>query len=99
MLTHLVSLEAFLTVLITSDGDMPEHSSISSMLRMLKEKYEVPEPFIEKSRFYNRFMNFCSLEVSKPHEPTDTEIDRMVNFLSQLKCWVEENLGIVNEAC
>ncbi len=94
-----LSLEGLLTALIAKDGNLPEHSSISSMLRMLKAKYDVPETFIEESRFYNKFMNFCSLEVLETLEPTDEEIDRMIGFVSNLKEWVDQNMGIVCETC
>ncbi|MCW0481715.1 hypothetical protein [Gaoshiqia sediminis] len=94
-----LALEGFLTALITKDGDLPEHSSISSMLRMLKKKYEVPELFIEESRFYNKFMNFCSLEVLETLEPTDEEIDRMINFLAEVKEWTGLHLGLACETC
>ena len=88
-----LSLEGFLTAMMTKDGDLPEHSSISSMLRALGKKYELPESFKEESRFYNRFMNFCSLEVLEPLEPSDKEINRMMLFLAELKNWVDRNLN------
>lgn len=94
-----LALEGFLTALISKDGSLPEHSSISSMLRMLKKKYDVPESFTEESRFYNKFMNFCSLEVLETLEPTDEEIDRMINFLTQMKDWVGLHLGLACETC
>ena len=94
-----LSLEGLLTALISNGGNIPEHSSISSMLRLLKAKFEVPEEFIEESRFYNKFMNFCSLEVMEPLEPSDEEIDRMIRFVTNLKEWVDKNLGIECETC
>lgn len=94
-----LALEGFLTALISKDGSLPEHSSISRMLRMLKKKHEVPEAFTEESRFYNKFMNFCSLEVLETLGPTDEEIDRMVCFVANLKDWVDENLNILQESC
>jgi len=94
-----LALEGFLTAMITQNGNLPEHSSISSMLRMLKKNYEVPESFIEESRFYNKFMNFCSLEVLETLEPTDGEIDRMIQFVAQLKTWIDENRGVLEETC
>jgi hypothetical protein len=94
-----LSLEGFLTALISKDGSLPEHSSISSMLRMLKKKHEVPESFTEESRFYNKFMNFCSLEVLETLEPTDEEIDRMIRFVEGLKSWIDNNMGVLEETC
>lgn len=92
-----LSLEGFLTALITKDGNLPEHSSISSMLRELGKKYEMPDSFKNESRYYNHFMNFCSLEVLETLEPTDEEIDRMIQFVDDLKNWVNENLGLLEE--
>ena len=94
-----LALEGFLTSLIRKDGSLPEHSSISSMLRMLKKKHDVPESFTEESRFYNRFMNFCSLEVLETLEPTDEEIDRMIRFVEDLKTWIDKNERVLEEPC
>ncbi|MGQ8337003.1 hypothetical protein ACUNWD_10670 [Sunxiuqinia sp. A32] len=94
-----LALEGFLTAMISKDGDLPEHSSISSMLRMLKKKYEVPESFTEESRFYNKFMNYCSLEILETLEPTDEEIDRMIQFVADLKAWIDKNMGVLKESC
>jgi hypothetical protein len=94
-----LSLEGFLTAVIAKDNDLPEHSSISSMLRMTKRKYDVPEAFTDESRFFNRFMNFCSLEVLEMLEPTDDEIDRMVKFVADLKEWIDKNVLALEESC
>ncbi len=94
-----LALEGFLTALISKDGSLPEHSSISSMLRMLKKKYDVPESFTEESRFYNKFMNFCSLEVLETLEPTDEEIDRMIRFVEDVKNWVDQQKTALIETC
>ncbi|WP_159522631.1 hypothetical protein [Sunxiuqinia indica] len=94
-----LSLEGFLTAVIAKDNDLPEHSSISSMLRMIKKKYEVPEYFTDESRFFNRFMNFCSLEVLEMKEPTDEEIDRMIKFVEDLKNWIDKSIGVLEESC
>lgn len=92
-----LALEGFLTAMMSKDGDLPEHSSISSMLRELGKKHEMPESFKNESRFYNHFMNFCSLEVLETLEPSDEEIDRMIQFVSDLKNWINENMGILEE--
>jgi len=84
-----MALESFLTAAITKDGFLPEHSSVSSMLRELKKKYDVPEEFTTESRFFNRFMNMCSLEVMEMKEPTDEDIQRLVDFTANVKTWTE----------
>ncbi len=93
-----LALESLLTALIMKDGDLPEHSSIGSMMRMLKDKYEMPESFREETRFYNKFMNFCALDVTPQVDPSDEEIERMIAFLVSVKDWVEQNLN-VRESC
>lgn len=94
-----LSLESLLTSLLMKDGDMPDHSSIGSMLRLLQKNYEMPESFKTESRFYNKFMNFCALDVVPQVDPTDEEIERMVTFLKDVRTWVEQNLGISCETC
>ena len=91
-----MALESFLTAAITKDGFLPEHSSVSSMLRELKKKYDVPEEFTTESRFFNRFMNMCSLEVMEMKEPTDEDIQRLVDFTANVKVWTE---AIVHKTC
>jgi hypothetical protein len=84
-----MSVENYMTCLLMKTGFIPEHSSISGMHRELKKLYEVPEVFHAEIRFLNRFMNFCSLEVTPVIVPTDEEVTRMVQFVSSLKDWVE----------
>ncbi len=88
-----LALESFLTAAITKDGFLPEHSSVSSMLRELKKKYEdIPESFTQEARFYNKFMNMCSLEVKDDVIPEDEDIKRMVAFTESVKDWTEKLL-------
>jgi len=89
-----LSLESFLTAALLKDGYLPEHSSISSMIRELKKKYEVPEAFTAEARFFNRFMNMCSLEIMEVKEPNDEELQRLVSFLRDVKDWTDALLGI-----
>ena len=86
------ALEGFLTAVMMHDDKLPEQSSISSMLRELAKTCEVPTYFKEEARFYNRFMNYCSLEVLPQLVPTDDEINRMVVYLHDLRLWVAESL-------
>ena len=69
-------------------------SSISYMIRELKKKYDVPESFTDDSRFFNRFMNMCSLDIVEVKEPNDEELLRLVEFLEQVKVWTENLLEI-----
>ncbi len=90
-----LSLEGMLTGLIMQTGDLPEHSSIGSMFRMLKDQYEVPESFAEESRFLNKFMNyFCSLDIEKQEDPNDKDIERMLNFLTVAKEWIDQQISL-----
>lgn len=90
-----LSLEGMLTGLIMRTGDLPEHSSIGSMFRMLKDQYDVPESFKEESRFLNRFMNyFCSLDVGKQEDPEDEDIERMLKFLTDAKEWIDQKISL-----
>lgn len=89
-----MSIENYMTCLLMNTGFIPEHSSISGMHRELRKLYEVPEIFQTEVRFMNHFMNFCSLEVTPVIVPTDDEVVRMINFVSQLKIWVDTILEI-----
>jgi HEPN domain-containing protein len=87
-----MSVENFMTSLLIREGNFPEHSSISGMLREIKKIMPVPDEFTAGVRFMNSFMNFCSLEVVPEKIPTDEEITRMVEFVGSLKDWVSNCL-------
>lgn len=93
-----MSIENFMTSVLMKSGFIPEHSSISSMYRELKKNHNAPEEFHAEVRFMNRFMNFCSLEVTPVIVPTDEEIKRMVNFATSLKEWTSDYLEVENKA-
>lgn len=82
-----MSIENYMTSILMKSGFIPEHSSISSMYRELKKNHNAPEEYHAEVRFMNRFMNFCSLEVTPVIVPTDEEIKRMISFVSALKEW------------
>ena len=87
-----MSVENFMTSLLICEGNFPEHSSISGMLREIKKLMPVPEEFSTEVRFMNSFMNFCSLEIVPEKIPTDEEIDRMIDFVTSLKNWASGSL-------
>ena len=92
-----LSLENYLTALCMNVNVMPEHSSIGSMLRLLKKHMEVPESFILESRFVNKFMNFCSLDIMETPEPSNSDLVRMLSFTDDVKNFSEEILGVKKE--
>lgn len=91
-----LSLESMLTALIMKDGSLPEHSSIGNMLRLLKAKHDVPVSFTEESRFYNKFMNMCSLDVFASNDPDDEDIERMISFMVNVRSWVKGQVDSVD---
>ena len=91
-----MSVENFMTSLLMREGNFPEHSSISGMLREIKKIWPVPEEFTTGVRFMNSFMNFCSLEVVPEKIPTDREIARMVDFVTSFKDWTSNCLTTSN---
>ena len=89
-----LAIENYLTSLCIKLDIMPEHSSIGSMLHLLKKQIEVPGNFSVESRFINKFMNFCSLEVLDTPEPKDPDLVRMLSFTEDIKIFTEEFLGV-----
>jgi len=89
-----MSIENYMTSVLTKSGFIPEHSSISSMYRELKKNHNAPEEFHSEVRFLNRFMNFCSLEVAPVIVPTDEDISRMVSFATSVKEWTSSCLAV-----
>ena len=92
-----LSIENYLTALCIRFNIMPEHSSIGSMLHLLKRKIKVPESFKSEVRFMNKFMNFCSLEVLDTPEPATSDLVRMLSFTEDIKKFAEEILDVQAE--
>ena len=88
-----LSIENYLTAICVKFNILPEHSSIGSMLHLLKKQVEIPESFAAESRFMNRFMNFCSLEVLETPEPGNSDLVRMLSFTDDVKNLAENILG------
>ncbi len=88
-----MAVENYITALITSTGEMPEHSGITAMLKQIGKKMEIPEAFHVEARFINRFMNFCSLEALETLEPTRDELSRMLGYTEVLKEFCEATLS------
>ncbi|HZL09424.1 MAG TPA: hypothetical protein VFC65_05455 [Prolixibacteraceae bacterium] len=88
-----ISVENFMTSLLIREGNFPQHSSISGMLREIKKIMAVPDEFSVGVRLMNSFMNFCSLEIAPEKIPTDEEIGRMVGFVTSLRDWTSECLA------
>jgi HEPN domain-containing protein len=89
-----IAVENFMTTLLMREGKIPEHSSISGMLRELKKIMPVPDEFSAEVRFMNSFMNFCALEVVPEKIPTDEETTRMLEFVKSLEAWAIECLSV-----
>lgn len=89
-----IAVENFMTTLLMREGKIPEHSSISGMLRELKKIMPVPGEFSAEVRFMNSFMNFCALEVTPEKIPTDEETARMLEFVKALEAWAIECLSV-----
>ncbi|MCG6190354.1 MULTISPECIES: hypothetical protein [Maribellus] len=92
-----LAIENYLTALCMKLGIMPEHSSIGSMLHLLKKQVEVPDTFSAEARFINKFMNFCSLEVLDTPEPGASDLVRMLSFTEDVKNFTEQILGVKAE--
>lgn len=92
-----LAIENYLTSLCMKHEVLPEHSSIGSMLHLLKKQIEVPESFSPEARFINRFMNFCSLEALETPEPGTSDLVRMLSFTEDIKNFTTENLGVKTE--
>jgi hypothetical protein len=87
-----MGIENYLTALCIKSGSLPEHSGISAMLRQVGKVIDVPSKFKDEARFINSFMNFCSLEVFEPKDPSRADLERMLTFTDDLKRFCEEHL-------
>lgn len=92
-----LAIENYLTALCMKLDVLPEHSSIISMLSLLKKQIEVPETFFAEARFINKFMNFCSLDIMETPEPNTSALVRMLSFTEDVKIFTENILDVQPE--
>ncbi|MFV0592373.1 MAG: hypothetical protein ACK5M7_13380 [Draconibacterium sp.] len=90
-----LSIENYLTAVCMKFNTLPEHSTIGSMLHLLKKYVEIPEAFAAESRFMNRFMDyFCSLEVMEIPKPSSSDLNRMLGFTEDVRNFSSGILGV-----
>ena len=92
-----LAIENYLTAVCMKFNVLPEHSSIGSILHLLKKQIEIPESFSAESRFMNKFMNFCSLEIMETPEPGISDLVRMLSFTEDVKNLAQKTLGTKSE--
>ncbi|GEM_PF-600019 len=92
-----LAIENYLTSMCIKLGSFPEHSSIGSMLALLKKKTSVPKNFQTEARFINKFMNFCSLDVFEPKDPTRPDLVRMLVFTEDVKIFCDKQINPTNQ--
>ena len=93
-----IAVENFMTTILMREGKIPEHSSISGMLREMKKMMPVPDEFTPEVRFMNSFMTFCALDVTPEKIPTNEETARMLVFVLALEAWTIECLAVENSS-
>jgi hypothetical protein len=90
-----LAIENYLTAVCMKFDTLPEHSTVGSMLHLLRKHVEIPETFKTESRFMNRFMDyFCSLEVMEIPKPNSSDLIRMLGFTADVKDFSAEILGV-----
>lgn len=87
-----MAIENYLTALCLKIGQMPRHSGITAILKQIEKTMEIPEAFHVEARFINSFMNFCSLEVLEPKDPSRADLVRMLSFTTDIKRFSEDKL-------
>lgn len=89
-----LAIENYLTALCIKNDVLPEHSSIGSMLALLKKQMEIPEHFQKEARFMNKFVNFCALDVFEPKDPARIDLARMLSFTEEVKILCEDYICV-----
>lgn len=90
-LYHIVSLsvEQYAAAMASYLGFIPVHSGLSSVFREINGKVELPIHFIEQVRALNRYMTYCSLEISDPIPISDEEMKKMIDFMDEFGQFVK----------
>jgi hypothetical protein len=85
-LYHIIclSVEKYLATLTGMLNYIPMHSGLTFVVRELGKKMEMPSGFLDETRFLNSFMTYCSLDFEKPKEISESDLLRMVTFLTQM---------------
>lgn len=79
-----VGIEYVLTGLLFAYNEVIEHGNILLMLKKLQKHIAIEESWIDEARFINRFGEFCSLDIIQQRIPTQQDIQRIVNFSSEI---------------
>ena len=88
-----LALENYFTAICIALNTLPEHSSISGMIHFLKKRIDLPASFQAESRFINKFMGFCSLEIHQIIKPTRADLVRMLGFTEEVKYYFQNEFA------
>lgn len=96
-LYHIIclSVEKFLASLSGMVNYIPMHSGLTFVARELGKKMEFPENYLNEVRFLNGFMTYCSLDFEQPKVISDTDIDRMITYMVDLKIFTEDKASFL----
>jgi hypothetical protein len=84
-----LSVEKYAAALTNMIDYIPMHSSLTSVMRELGKKMELPLHFLDETRFLNGFMTYCSLDFEKPKLISGDDMARMASFLDELANFTE----------
>ena len=84
-----LSVEKFLASLAGMVNYIPMHSGLTFVARELGKTMEFPENYLNEVRFLYGFMTYCSLDFEQPKVISETDIERMIVFMADLKNFTE----------
>lgn len=79
-----LSVEKYMSSLASMLNYIPMHSGLTFVMRELAKKIELPEHFVDETKFLNGFMVYCSLDFIKPKPVSEADVTRMLAFLKEL---------------
>ena len=91
-LYHIIclSIEGYTLTLAYMLNYIPTHSGLTFVVRELGKKMNLPTHFVDEARFLNSFMTYCSLDFEEPKKVSESDLKRMISFLTDIKVFTEE---------
>ena len=99
-LYHIIclSIEGYTLTLAYMLNYIPTHSGLTFVVRELGKKMNLPTHFVDEARFLNSFMTYCSLDFEEPKKVSESDLKRMISFLTDIKVFTEEKAKIIQSA-
>lgn len=88
-----MSVEKYLVSYLMFKGEMPLNHTLSGLANEIKTKYPLTAGLEKDIYFIDTFQDICIIESVKRKAPGQTEMQKMISTLTEIKEWVGDTVG------